>query len=146
MAGETKDEECVPAQHNTIQLSRDRWFVIYETRGFRGTDDNRSVHYQVRADEPFGPVLSSGCLDRAVQDWDPLEDGSRYVKLCNHSVAFGVPEGAIISGKPAANAGVFAAAWRTNPRVLDRETNYLLTEPEAPSPRRPTNVTGSSSN
>ena len=36
LPGEGKSDERVPAQHNTIQLSRNRWFVVYETRGFRG--------------------------------------------------------------------------------------------------------------
>ena len=77
--GETKRDEKVPAQHNTIQLSRDRWFVIYETRGFRGVDDNQSTIYQVRRDAPDGPVLSEGRLDKSIDDWDPRGDGGRYV-------------------------------------------------------------------
>ena len=49
LPGETKADHAFPAQHNTIQLACDRWLVIYETRGFRGNDDNRSVVYQVLA-------------------------------------------------------------------------------------------------
>ena len=128
--GESKADECVPAQHNTIRLSADRWFVIYETRGFRGSDDNRSVIYQVRKDSPDGEVLTEGYLDKALQNWDPLGDGSDYVKLCNHSVAFGVPKGARIDGQYLAHAGHFVATWRANPRVLDRERDYLLHEEE----------------
>ncbi len=135
LPGEGKADDLVPAQHNTIQLCKDRWFVIFETRGFRGVDDNRSVIYQVRKDAPYGPVLSEGCLDKAIQDWDPLGNGRHYVKLCNHSVAFGVPAGALINGQTAPNAGVFVAAWRVNPRVLDRETGYLLLEKEEVLPR-----------
>ena len=134
LAGESKADECVPAQHNTIQLSRDRWFIIFETRGFRGLDDNRSIVYQVRKDAPHGRVLAEGILDKAVQDWDPAGDGSHYVKLCNHSVVFGVPKGAVIDGRPVRHAGVFAASWRTNPRVLDRERDYLLQEQEVRIP------------
>ncbi len=130
LEGESKANDHVPAQHNTIQMSQDRWFIIYETRSFRGSDDNRSVIYQVRKDTPDGQVLSEGCLDKSDQDWDPLGDGSHYVKLCNHSVAFGVPQGAVINGKPAVHGGYFAASWRANPRVLDRQRDYLLHETE----------------
>jgi len=135
LSGEKKEDDVFPAQHNTIQVARDRWFVIYETRGFRGNDDNRSVVYQVRAGNPRGAVLSEGYLDQATQDWDPLGDGRRFVKLCNHSVAFGVPEGAIgPGGSSLPHAGVFAAAWRRNPRILDKERNYLVSEREIPLP------------
>ena len=134
LPGESKADECVPAQHNTIQLSKNRWFVIFETRGFRGVDDNRSVIYQVRGDTPDGTILSEGCLDKAIQDWEPFGDGTRYVKLCNHSIAFGVPEGTLIDGKSVSHAGVFVASWRVNPRILDREKDYLLVDSEAPIP------------
>jgi len=135
LEGESKADECFPGQHNTIQLRKDRWFVIYETRGFRGSDDNRSVVGQVRRDRPDGPVLSERWLDRAIQHWDPLGDGSDYVKLCNHSVAFGVPEGALVGGHRVPHEGVFVATWRANPRVLDRDRDYLYHESEIELPR-----------
>jgi len=134
--GETKLDHVFPAQHNTIQLARDRWLVIYETRGFRGNDDNRSVVYQVRRDTPDGEVLSENYFDQARADWDPLGDGRRFVKLCNHSVAFGVPEGAVIAGKPVKHAGCFAASWRRNPRILDPAREYLVSEREQQLPSK----------
>lgn len=134
LPGETKAEEVIPAQHNTLQLSRDRWFVFFNTRGFRGNDDHRSVVYQVRADHPRGKVLSEGYLDRQTMDWDPLGDGSKYVKLCTHLAAFGVPLGARIDGHEVAHAGTFAAFWTRFPRVFDAERNYLLHDAEAEVP------------
>lgn len=131
---ETKKDHCFPAQHNTIQLSADRWLVIYNTRGFRGNDDHRSVVYQVRADAADGPVLSEGYLDRQVMDWDPLGDGSTYVKLCTHLVAFGVPSGACIDGHPVPHGGSFAAIWTRFPRVYDVARDYLLHDAEGEVP------------
>lgn len=130
LSGETKAERCFPAQHNTLRLRKDRWLVVYETRGFRGIDDNRSVVYQVRADAPTGAVLSEGYLDKCVFDWDPLGDGRRFQKLCNHTVVFGVPEGATRDGIPLPHGGCFAAAWRRNPRIYDAERQYVLSDDE----------------
>jgi hypothetical protein len=134
LPGETKADEVFPAQHNTVQLAKDRWFVIFETRGFRGNDDNRSVVYQLRQDRPDGPVLRERYLDRQVGDWDPLGDGRRFIKLCNHSVVFGLPEGAVVKGETPGHAGSFAATWRRNPRILDRTRDYLVSEREQPLP------------
>lgn len=130
LAGETKAEEVFPAQHNTLQLSRDRWLVVYETRGFRGVDDNRSVVYQVRAGHARGEVLKEGYLDRCVFDWDPLGDGRRFQKLCNHTVVFGVPQGAVCEGRELEHAGHFVAAWRRNPRIYVPERDYVLSDDE----------------
>ncbi len=99
LPGEGKADDRVPAQHNTVQLSRDRWFVVYETRGFRGVDDNCSVVYQVRKGAPDGVVLSESYLDPSIDDWDPLGDGGRYVRQGNHSIVFGVPKGALFNGQ-----------------------------------------------
>jgi ABC-type transport system substrate-binding protein len=40
----------------------------------------------------------------------------------------------LVDGKPVPHAGLFAASWRTNPRILDRERDYLLQEQEEPIP------------
>jgi len=134
LAGETRQDDCIPAQHCTIQLRKDRWFVSYNTRGFRGNDDHRSVVYQVRANNSDGEVLSEGYLDPQTMDWDPLGDGSKYVKLCTHLTAFGVPEGARINGKRVDHEGCFAALWTRFPRVYDAERDYLLHDAEAEIP------------
>ncbi len=134
LPGETKADQRVPAQHNTIQVSRDRWFVVYETRGFRGVDDNCSVIYQLRKEKPDGEALAEGYLEKSINDWDPLRDGRKFVKQGNHSIAFGVPKGALINGQRVAHEGVFAVAWGNHGRVLDPETDYLWHSEEIPAP------------
>ena len=134
LEGETKADQRVPAQHNTIQVSRDRWFVVYETRGFRGVDDNCSVVYQLRKDRPDGEVLAEGYLEKSIDDWDPLGDGGKFVRQGNHSIAFGVPKGALVNGRRVPHEGVFAVAWGNHARVLDPETNYLWQNQEMPTP------------
>jgi len=135
LEGATKSANCFPAQHNTIQLSRNRWFVIFNTRGFRGNDDHRSVVYQIRADAPDGRVLTEGYLDEQTMEWDPLGDGRKFVKLCTHLVAFGVPVGALIGGRRVPHEGCFVAVWTRFPRIYDPARDYLLHDAEGDVPR-----------
>lgn len=114
LAGETRANDVVPAHPNGIQVSRDRWLLIYATRGFARIDDDRSIVYQLRADAPTGRVIREGHLARSVTDWAALGDGNHYRKETGHPVLFGVPRGALINGKPAINANLFVAKWRRN--------------------------------
>ena len=105
LEGETRKDGVVPRDGNGLQLSRDRWLVVYNTHGWRGVDDERSIVYQVRRDAPDGPVLKEGWLVRTRNDWLPFgvaapPAGKSYVKQHGHMVAFGVPKGVFIDGKP----------------------------------------------
>ncbi len=131
--GETRADDVTPAHPNGIQVSRSRWLLVYSTRGFRGVDDDMSIIYQLRESAPDGRVLKEGAFARAITNWDPLGNGKRdYVRQYGHPVAFGVPRGAIIQGKPASNANVFVAKWRKCARAWDRQTNYVLHASEDP--------------
>src|SRR5437868_4627012 len=114
LPGERRRDEVVPRQAVCVQAARERWVVVYTTHGFRGVDDERSVIYQVRKDAPDGPVLKEGFLAQAVADWKPegvppAPEGKTYFKQHGHAVAFGVPKGAIVGGRPAPNANLFVA-------------------------------------
>jgi hypothetical protein len=113
LPGETRADGSVPAHPNGIQVARDLYLVLYATRGFRGTDDDRSICYQLRRSSFAGPLLAEGFLSRSVDDWQPDGDGKKYFKQHGHPVAFGVPKGAILGGRVPAHAGVFVAKWRT---------------------------------
>src|SRR6202011_5433236 len=80
----------------------------------------------LRAGAPDGRVIKEGVFTRAQTDWDALGNGKKYVKQHGHPVAFGVPRGALIAGKPAPSANVFVVKWRLVGRGLDRTKNYLL--------------------
>ncbi len=132
LPGETRNNDVVPRHANAIQLSATRWLVIYSTHGYRGVDDERSIIYQVRRDAPDGTVLKEGFLARGIADWKPegfdlttLNSHQTIFKQHGHMVAFGVPKGTLISGKPAPNANLFVVKWRVLGRVLDRETDVL---------------------
>ena len=126
LEGERTSDQAVPAHPNCIQLSRNRWLVMYSTRKFRGIDDERSIVYQIRADEPDGPVLKEDFFAQSIDDWDPSGAGQEsWVKQHGHPVAFGVPKGALINGKPAVNANLFAVKWRIVGRQFDPTTNVL---------------------
>lgn len=100
-----------PAHPNGLRLSRNRYLLLYATRGWRGVDEDRSIIYQVRADGFNGLVLKEGLLSATADDWDPLGDGSKYFKQQGAPTGFGVPKGALIGGRPAPNANLFVLRW-----------------------------------
>ena len=123
---ETRADGVFPAHPNGIPLSKDRWLLIYATRGWRCADDDMSIVYQIREHTPVGPVLKEGMLRQALTDWDPFEDGSAVVRQLGSPEAFGVPKGAMIQGKPAVNANVFVAKWRiVAPGVFDKRSGLV---------------------
>ncbi len=145
LPGETRADGVVPRHANCLQLSRDRWLIIYSTHGYRGVDDERSIVYQIRADQPDGRLLKEGFFSRAMAGWKPegvdlsgLEPNQMLFKQHGHMVAFGVPAGAKLDGKPISHAGLFVAKWRTLGRVLDREKNFLLHSKAPGTPGRAT--------
>ncbi len=130
--GERRADDVVPGQASAIPLSRDRWLVLYSTRGFRFVDDDRSIVYQIRRGSSDGPVIREGHLAR-------FRDERQH----GHPVAFGVPKGALIGGKPAPHANVFAAQWRWGGkgkrgvewaqfRLNDREDDLEILQPPGP--------------
>ena len=113
MEGHRLADNVVPAHPNGWQLSRNRWMIFYSTRSFRGIDDDWSMVYQLRKDAPDGPVIREGFFKRTQMGWDPIGDGTTPCAMQHsHPVVFGVPRGAVLEGKPAPNANVFAASWR----------------------------------
>ena len=125
LPGETRADDVFPAHPNGIQVSRDRWMLLYATRGFRGGDDDRSIVFQLRRGAPDGPVITEGMLARSLNDWDPFNEGKRYVKQHGHPVGFGVPRGALVGGKPAPNANLFVIKWRVLGLTLDPKTGRI---------------------
>ena len=138
IAGEKRSDDAFPAHPNGIPVSRNRWLLVYATRGFRGVDDDLSILYQLRAGAPDGRLIKEGAFVRTQNDWDPLGNGHTYVKQHGHPVAFGVPRGALVGGKPAPSANVFVVKWRKVARALDRAKNYLLHSTADPNVARRT--------
>ena len=126
LPGETRADDVFPAHPNGIQVSARRFLLVYATRTYRGGDDDLSIVYQLRDGAYDGPVLAEGMLAKSVNDWDPFDDGSAYVRQHGHPVAFGVPRGALIKGRPAPNANVFVVKWRVCARVIDPATGFLV--------------------
>lgn len=118
LAGERRRDGAFPAHPNGLRLSRDRFLLIYATRGWRGVDEDRSIVYQVRAGAFDGPVLKEGLLARAIDDWDPLGDGRKCFKSHGHPCGFGVPKGALIRGRPAPQANLFVLKWYNYARLF----------------------------
>jgi hypothetical protein len=126
LPGETRADRVFPAHPNGLQVGRRRWLILYATRGLRGTDDDRSIVWQLRRAAPDGPVIREGFLSRAVDDWEPLGNGRKFFKQHGHPVAFGVPQGALIGGQPAPHANLFVAKWRTRAVRIDPVTGRLV--------------------
>jgi len=130
LPGHTRRDDVVPRHADSIQLSATRWLVVYSTHGYRGVDDERSIIYQVRRDAPDGAVLKEDFFARGEMDWKqpglpPLAEGNVYYKQHGHMVAFGVPKGALIGGKPAPHANLFVAKWRVSGRPINLATGFM---------------------
>ena len=127
LPGESRRDDCVPAHPNGIPVSRDKWLLIYATRKFRGVDDDASIVYQLRAGAPDGKLIREGMISQSIDTWDAFGDGKEmFIRQHGHPVAFGVPKGALIQGKPASNDNVFAVKWRVTAKVLDRQNDALM--------------------
>jgi hypothetical protein len=125
--GERRSDCTVPAHPNGIQVSADRWLIVYATRRFRGNDDDCSIVYQLRADRPDGKLVKEGLFAQTTDDWKPegWRSGKRYKKEHRSPAAFGVPKGAWINGKEAPHSNVFAIRWGTVARDYDPKLNYV---------------------
>ena len=124
--GERTRDKVVPAHPSAVQMSSDRWLIVYATRMFRGTDDDTSIVYQVRADTPNGRLIKEGMVEKSINDWDPLGDGrNTFVKQHGHPSVFGVPKDAMIDGKKAVSAGVISILWRMVAREYMPETGSI---------------------
>ncbi len=111
--GERKSDGKIPGHPGggALRVAEDRWIIFFATLDIAGSDCNRSILYQVRADAPDGPLLNEGVIERSSEDWDPLGRGDRLIKSCGMPIAFGVPKGATLAGKPMPNANVFVVKW-----------------------------------
>jgi hypothetical protein len=115
--GEQKSDWISPSHPYCMHLSEDRWFIIFATRGFTGMDDDRSILYQIRSGAPDGPVIREVILRKATSQWNRLGSGETVFKAHGTPVAFGVPKGAVRSGKLLPNNNVFVATWYTYDKI-----------------------------
>ena len=130
LPGESRTDEVFPAHPNGLQVSRNRWLLIYATRGVRGGDDDRSIVYQLRQGTPDGAVIKEGMLAPCLNDWDPFHDGSRYIKQNGSPVAFGVPRGALIHGEAVPHSNLFVVKWRVVGLGFDQKTGTIIHDRE----------------
>ena len=77
--GETRADDVFPAHSGGIQLSRDRFLFLFATRGWRGTDEDRSIIYQLHKDGFDGDVIQEGMVSQTREDWEPFGDGRQVV-------------------------------------------------------------------
>lgn len=133
--GERRADGVAPAHGNGVQLSATRFLVLNSTLRFRGSDDNCSITWQLRRDHYTGPIIREGLFAKAIDDWYPLGPKYRCVRQFGHPVAFGVPKGALINGRPAPHGNVFTIKWRTVGRVFVPEGGYIMWKTEPPEVR-----------
>ena len=125
LAGERRMDGIYPAHPNGAQASRTRFLIVYATRSNRGVDDDLSIVYQLRAGSYDGPVLAERVVAKSVNDWHAFDDDRVFVRQHGHPCVFGVPKGAVVNGRPAPSAGVFAILWRRAARELDPATGLM---------------------
>lgn len=126
LPGESRRDDVFPAHPNGMQVSRNRWLIYYASRSVRGGDDDRSIVYQLRRDTPDGEVIKEGFLEPCIDNWDPFNEGARYIKQNGSPVGFGVPRGAMIDGQPAPHGNLFVVKWRIVGLKLDRQTGRII--------------------
>ena len=132
LPGDTRAEDVYPGHPNGIQVSARRFLLLFATRGYRGGDDARSIIYQVRDAGFDGPVLNEGRLIQTRDDWDPFNDGSRFVRQQSHLCGFGVPKGALIQGQRPPHGNLFVVKWYRTMRIVDPATGFLLSSRSHP--------------
>jgi len=113
--GEGKSEGITPEISSCVQVSRDKWVILFGTVDPRGHDTNRSIFYQIRQGSPDGTVLKEGIIEKAISGWDPLGVGQNFRKINAVVKVFGVPKGALRNGKPIPTANHFVAKWYIRP-------------------------------
>jgi hypothetical protein len=118
--GERKADDVFPAHPNGVQLSRNRWLIVFATRGYRFMDDDRSALWQIRDGAPDGPVIREGAFSLARDGWIPPSSTVPCFKQHGHPVVFGVPKGARLGGKVPPHANLFVAKWRVLGIPMDR--------------------------
>jgi hypothetical protein len=118
--GERKADWIQPSHPYCWQLSADRWMWIFQTRGFAGIDAEHSILYQIRKDQPDGPVVTERCLAAFRDDWEAKGPGKgKFWKIHGHPKVFGVPRGALDDkGKPFPHDNLFMATWYVRPREV----------------------------
>lgn len=126
LEGETRSHGLFPGHINGLQASKNRFLLLYTTRGWRGSDDNVSVICQIRDGAYDGPLIREICLAKSINDWMPFDDGKHYVKAHLHPLLFGVPKGAVINGAVPQHAGLFVFMWHREIRELDPQTGFML--------------------
>jgi len=133
LAGESRADGAVPAHPNGIPLSKNRFLILYTTRGFRGRDDEWSGVYRLVADGWEGPLIKEGYLCQTTNDWRLFNDERAYVRQVGHPTAIGVPKGALVNGRRVAHENCFLAMWRQVARCIDRSGHVCWTDedPEA---------------
>ena len=123
LPGEGKENWLHPSHPYCAQLSKDRFLWVYQTRGFLGIDSEHSIIYQLRSDQPDGPVLKEGFFSRYREDWDAKGDGKLFIKSHGHPKVIGVPKGATNENGTLFPAGnVFLATWYIIPALRDPDT------------------------
>ncbi|MAE63214.1 MAG: hypothetical protein CMJ18_02980 [Phycisphaeraceae bacterium] len=108
--GEGTADGMTPNYAQGMQVSRDRWLILFDTADRRGRDCWRAVFYQVRDGAPDGPVLNEKLLvarDRLAVS----ADGTELFRANGQPAVFGVPKGAFIDGRVPEHANVFAITW-----------------------------------
>lgn len=119
--GEGKTDWVQPSYPTFVQLSCDRYLILFQTRGFGGIDNERAICYQIRADRPNGPVLKEKVLSPYTPKWRPLEDGPTFYKQQGTPMGFGVPAGVRIGDRKLPHANVFVVHWYNAARELPAE-------------------------
>lgn len=119
LPGRTKAEGFMPSHTTCVQASKNRYLIVFATRGFCGIDDERDVVYQLRADSPDGPILQNKFLAKNLDHWQPANLKHPCMKILGTPIIFGVPKGAHQNNQPLPQQNVFVIKWYTYGKVVE---------------------------
>ncbi len=109
--GEGKSEGITPEISSCVQVSKDKWLILFGTSDPRGHDTSRSIFYQIRKNGPDGEIIKEDIIEKARSGWDPHGMGRNLWKVNALPKVFGVPKGALLNGKAIPSANHFVARW-----------------------------------
>ena len=123
--GQTRYDGIYPAHADAIQVSSNRWMILYSNRGFMGDDNYKSLVYQIRRDSLDGPLVREGILEKSRSFQLDHDESTTYSTQLGSPHMFGVPKG-LEKLHPAGNANIFVARWYIRHNLLRRASEGTL--------------------
>ena len=109
ITGEKKADFATPNYATGMEVSKDRWLIIYDTVDARGCDFWRGIFCQIRAHQPDGEIINSGIIAPLETHHRPF--GENYP--CRKGYGNANILGCSLQNENSPAAGVFAISYNS---------------------------------